>query len=183
MLRGFKEWQNYQTRISRKFHNWIQNLKLRKKDWQMIFIESDPKKIEKCKFRWIRHNYRYNNCIIYLLMSDYILEEICKLIFICFVKFFIPNFGIFLWWLLIKISFIFLNLTNKLGSICCCLIFNVDSLILSKMAKIFGDCAVLEQNLDQFLSFILVFCLNNFTFEKTQNFEKFIFWKKKFQNQ
>ena len=70
-----------------------------------------------------------------------------------------------------------------MGSICCCLIFNVDLLILSKMSRgpqwvlykgIFGNWAALEQNLDHFLSFVLVFCLNNFHFEKTQNFEKFI---------
>ena len=78
----------------------------------------------------------------------------------------------------------FLNLTNKWGSICHYLIFHVDLLILSKMSRgpqwvlskgIFGNCAVLEQNLDHFLSFVFVFCLNNFHFEKTQNFEKFIF--------
>ena len=44
---------------------------------------------------------------------------------------------------------------------------------------IFGNCAVLEQNLNHFLSSILFFCLNNFTFVKDMEFWKIIFWKNK----
>ena len=106
--------------------------------WNKLYWILIQKKLHKLEFQWIRQHFRYlhkyNNFITCWLRSDCILKEICKLISICCVELSISNFVISLRWLLIKI-FVFLNPTNRLGFICSCLIFTVESFLVSKMTR------------------------------------------------
>ena len=73
-----------------------------------------------------------------------------------------------------------------MGSTCCCLISTVDSLIVSKMTRgpqwfllyvVLGNCAVLEQNMNHFLSSVCDFCLQIYFLKKRGILRKFFFDK------